>query len=279
MHALALPFVTLLVACTSQDAPGPSEPDGNAPVAVPQREDAPPESAAPESSAAAPSAAAAPEEDGSDIVYCDPEAPPVKPSPDRRLYTVWQSLRVALDDRGGTGTLRLLEDSRVTRRGADRSGTHPMLPPCDLLPARLELIDAHGSTLGVERFSPEVDIVAHEMGPGAVVFETIERIHCLASCWCGDGHAFWRVDGGRLAPHRSRIVEKQPPGRLPAVGSILQVQSVTHGCYESSGFTRDASGRVMLVVNRMAMGSFVSAEERHWFEDGEWRTSIVDRKN
>jgi hypothetical protein len=152
------------------------------------------------------------------------------------------------------------------------------VPPCDWLPSRVELIDERGATVQVEQLSPELDVELRPLGPGANLFETIERIHCLASCWCGDHHAFWRIQAGRLAPHEGRVVERRPAAGVPGVGSILKVKPVTHGCYESSSFVTQPGRPPALLLNRTAMGSSVTAEERHWFEDGEWRASIVERK-
>lgn len=208
-------------------------------------------------------------------VFCDPEHP-VIPSPDMRIYGTWQSFRVPLGDGAGVGTLRILEDGRLMK-SRPYLGTHPVLPPCDWLQSRLELLDASGKPIQSEILWPQVDIVVHEMGPGATLFETIERVQCIASCWCGDGHAFWRVEGGKLIRHRGRVVEKHPPGRLPAVGTIIPANPVTHGCYESSEFVRNAKGAQMLVIHRNALNRG-SADERHWFEDGEWKISIADWK-
>jgi len=185
---------------------------------------------------------------------------------------------VDLGAHGGAGKLRVLEDSRVTRPGAARAGTHPLVPPCDLLPSQVELIDEKGATVQVERFWPELDVELRTMGPGAILIEMIERVHCLASCWCGDSHAFWRIQGGRLVLHEGRVVERRPAAGKPAVGAMLKVEPVTHGCYESSSFEAEPGRPPALVVRRTAMGSFVTAKEQHWFEDGEWKASVVERK-
>ena len=179
---------------------------------------------------------------------------------------------------GGAGKLRVLEDSRVTQPGAARAGTHPTQPPCDLLPSQVELIDEKGATVQVERFWPELDVELRTMGPGVFLIEMIERVHCLASCWCGDSHAFWRIQGGRLVLHEGRVVERRPAAGKPAVGAMLKVEPVTHGCYESSSFEAEPGRPPALVVRRTAMGSFVTAKEQHWFEDGEWKASVVERK-
>ncbi|MDI1444113.1 hypothetical protein [Polyangium sp. 6x1] len=273
---LALPLAVLLFSCTRGDAPASTDGDAApgplsaspAAVVVP----APSPSALP--SAEPPDAGV----NATETAYCDPEHPPPPPSPDTRIYATWRTFPVDLGAHGGAGKLRVLEDSRLTRPGAVRSGTHPSVPPCDWLQSRVELIDEKGATLQVERFMPELDVELRTMGPGAILIETIERIHCLASCWCGDGHAFWRIEGGRLVPHEGRVVERRPAAGKPAVGAMLKVQPVTHGCYESSSIETKPGRPPVLVVNRSAMGSFVTAQERHWFEDGTWKASIVEHK-
>ena len=280
---ITLPFVVLLLGCSRGDAPASN--DGAAattsPSAAPSAVVAPLITAEPRPTpgpTAATNPPAPPPSEAGKQVYCDVEKPAPIPSPDTRLYAVWRSFPVDLGAHGGAGELRVLEDSRLTKPGAARVGTHPILPLCDWLPARVELIDAKGATLQVETFLPELDVVQRTMGPGATVIETIERIQCLASCWCGDGHEFWRIQGGRFVRHESRVVERRPAAGKPSVGSMLKVQPVTHGCYESSSFESPAGRPPVLVVNRMAMGTSITAEERHWFEDGEWRASIVERK-
>ncbi|MDI1435645.1 hypothetical protein [Polyangium sorediatum] len=266
----------LLLSCTRGDAPASTT--GDAPVAPPS---SPPAAVVAPAPTPAPSPSADPpgvDADATETGYCDPEKPPPIPSPDLRLYAVWRTFPVDLGAHGGAGKLRVLEDARVTRPGAARAGTHPSLPPCDLLPSRVELIDEKGATVQVERFSPELDVELRTMGPGAFLIEMIERIRCLASCWCGDSHAFWRIQGGRLVPHEGRVVERRPAAGTPGVGAILKVKPVTHGCYEGSSFETQAGRPPALVVNRRAMGTFVTAAERHWFEDGEWKASIVEWK-
>ncbi|HMY21444.1 MAG TPA: hypothetical protein PKA58_34210, partial [Polyangium sp.] len=206
---------------------------------------------------------------------CDPEKPYV-PSPDRRMYAVWQTFPMPLGKNLGMGTLRALEDSRVTK--IERRGTHPVLPPCDLLPTRIELSDAAGKTLQVEKKWPQTDIIHHEMGPGATIIEIVEKVHCLASCWCGDGHGFWRIEDGKMVRHTGRVVEKNVKGTKPEVGAIITARGVTHGCYESSVFEKDKQGRPTLVIQRMAMGTTITATERHYFDQGEWKVSISEFK-
>ncbi|WP_281319422.1 hypothetical protein [Polyangium sp. y55x31] len=276
----ALLLVALLLACTRGEPPGSTTGDAAAtpPSAAPSATETPAPTPSP---APAPPPSAAPPDtdaDAAETKYCDPEKPPPIPSPDTRLYATWRTFPVDLGAHGGAGKLRVLEDSRLTRPGAARVGTHPILPPCDWLPSRVELIDEKGATLQVERFSPELDVELRTMGPGAFLIETIERIQCLASCWCGDGHAFWRIQGGRLVPHEGRVVDRKPAAGTPGVGAMLKVQPVTHGCYESSRIETPPGRPAVLVVNRSAMGTFVTAQERHWFEDGEWRASIVEHK-
>lgn len=272
--ALLLPIVALFVACAPKAAPVPSDAGADAsPLrAIPSTTLSAASAPAPKAHAKEP--ATAPHDDG--IVYCDTSGPPKAPSPDNRVYAVWQSFPVRLDEHA-TGTLRVLEDSRVTRPGAGRDGTNPAVPPCDLLETRLELLDAHGATVQTERLWPEVDVVLHDFGEGATLIETHEHVLCLASCWCGDTHGYWRIDHGRLAYLRSRVVQRIPAAGSPGVGSSLEIRPVTHGCYEGSHFEQDG-GRPVLVVERTAMGSTVTATQRTWFEAGEWRTSIVERK-
>ncbi|MDC3960514.1 hypothetical protein [Polyangium jinanense] len=276
----ALLLVTLLLGCTHEDASRatPSDAAASAPSSPPSAVVTPAPSPAP--SPAPPPSAAPPNADtgAAEIQSCDPEKPPPIPSPDTRLYATWRTFPVDLGAHGGAGKLRVLEDSRLTRPGAVRVGTHPVLPPCDLLPSRVELIDEKGTTLQVERFWPELDVELRTMGPGAVLIETIERVRCLASCWCGDGHAFFRIQDGRLVPHEGRVVERRPAAGTPGVGAMLKAKPVTHGCYESSSIEAPPGRPPVLVVNRTAMGSFVTAQERHWFEDGAWKASIVERK-
>lgn len=216
-----------------------------------------------------------PEPGTSDDGMCDPEKPYV-PSPDRRMYAVWQTSSVPLGKNLGMGTLRALEDSRVTK--IQRRGTHPVLPPCDLLPTRIELSDAAGKTLQVEKKWPQTDIIHHEMGPGATIIEIVEKVQCLASCWCGDGHGFWRIEDGKLVRHTGRVVDKNVKGTKPDVGAIITARGVTHGCYESSVFEKDKQGRPVLVIQRMAMGTTITATERHYFDQGEWKVSISEFK-
>lgn len=225
-----------------------------------------------ESSTSAPSASPIAEPEAPNSEFCNPEKPEV-PSPDNRIYATWQSIRVPLGSGLGIGALRVLEDSRITRRGSrPYDETHPVLPPCALLDSRLELLDAAGKPVQTEKLWPQVDIVVHQMGPNATIYEAIEDIRCIASCWCGDGHSFWRVENGKLITHTARLVEKSPAWTKPTLGTLVPAEHVTHGCYSSSHFERNERGVLVLKIHRAAMGSG-SADERYWFDDGEWKAS------
>jgi hypothetical protein len=194
-------------------------------------------------------------------------------SSDPRIYATWQSIRIALGKGLGVGTLRVLEDSRLTKTGTQRTGTNPLIPPCYLLESRVEILDAKGVILHTKTFLPELDVVVHTMGKDARLIEIIERFQCLASCWCGDNHSFWQMSQGQLVPHKSRIVKQTPTGAKPSLGTVIEIRPVVHGCYERSHFNHQ-----MLVVERASMGTSAHAVEKSWFENGEWKTSIANFK-
>lgn len=203
--------------------------------------------------------------------YCDIEHPEI-PNPDTRIYATWQSFPVTLGAGLGRGTLRVLEDSRITKN-RPYMGSHILLPPCALLDARIELLDVAGKPIQAVKLQPQVDIVVHEMAPGAIIYEAVERVQCLASCWCGNGHSFWRVDDGKLLPHRAHLVDKSPLWTRPNLGTMVLAEHVVHGCYSYSYVHRNEFGQQELFIHRTAMGGGV-ADERYWFDDGEWKASM-----
>lgn len=278
-HLLAL--ASLVIGCSREAASDHNEVDAFMPPAESPANVGATESSAKNPSLPGPAVSAAsantpPSETNTDESgerFCDVEHPEI-PSPDNRIYATWQSIRVPLGAGLGTGTLRVLEDSRITRKG-DRPylGTHPVLPPCALLDARLELLNSAGEPIQSEKLWPQVDIVVHQMGPDAVIYEAIESIRCIASCWCGDGHSFWRVENGKLITHQAHLVQKSPTWTKPFLGTMVPAAHVTHGCYSTSQFKRNSQGFEELIIDRAAMGGG-RADEHYWFENGEWRASM-----
>jgi hypothetical protein len=202
-----------------------------------------------------------------EAIECSVENPAPPPDPDTRIYATWQKFPLHLAEHGIDGTLRILEDSRFTRPGFVRAGTHPIIPPCDPLPARIEIVDAAGRVVqAVDAFLPQSDIAAYGFAPGQTLYQVTQRIQCIASCWCGDGVSFWRVVGGRFARLET------------AAGKPMIVRGVTRGCYEDGGVRRDTSGRYEVWINRTAMGTWARATERHWWDGAAWRSAVVEYK-
>jgi len=202
-----------------------------------------------------------------DAIECSIENPAPPPDPDTRIYATWQKFPLSLAEHGIDGTLRILEDSRFTRPGFVRTGTHPIIPPCDPLPARIEIVDAEGRVIQAnDQFLPQSDVVAYTFAPGQTLYQVTQRIHCIASCWCGDGVSFWRVVGGRFARLET------------AAGHPMIVRGVTRGCFEDGGVRRDTNGRYEVWINRTAMGTWARATERHWWDGSAWRSAVVEYK-
>lgn len=200
---------------------------------------------------------------------CDPDHPTV-PSPDLRLYATWQQFPLRRAEHGIDGTLRVLQDSRFTRPGFERTGTHPILRPCDALPGRVEVLDAGGQPVQAKLFNPQTDVTSHSFGVHQTVYEARELVHCLASCWCGDHLSFWRVLDGRL----SRL------STVRSSGEDIPVPGVTRGCYEGGGVRRDQEGRLEVLVHRtvLLIPGGLSAEEHHFWDGSTWRGTSVERK-
>lgn len=209
----------------------------------------------------------APAEVETENTYCDTEHP-VVPVPDHRLYAVWQQFKLTRAEHGIDGTLRVLQDSRFTGKGADRSGTHPMLPPCDALPGRLEIVDAAGNVVEATEEWPQIDVTAYAFGERQTVYQQKTLVHCLASCWCGDGVRFLQVNGGHIVPLTTRR----------ASGELLPVRGVTRGCYEGGGVERDAEGHFFVRVHRQSMSWNLTSDERHFWDGEAWRSEVVERK-
>ena len=189
---------------------------------------------------------------------CDVDHPQV-PVPDLRIYAVWQTFPLSRAEHGIDGSLRLLEDSRFTRPGARREGTNALLPPCDPLPSRLEVLAADGHVLSSEEFLPQVDITPYSFGERQTLYEVRELVRCLASCWCGDYSRFVQVRAGRLVPLEVRT------GRQRLVAAVVD------GCYEGNSVKRAPGGELHLEIIRTEMAEFVSTKEDYWFDGTRWR--------
>jgi hypothetical protein len=210
-------------------------------------------------------AAAVPE---AEPLYCDTEHPPEIPKPDRRLYATWQTFPLHHEEHGVDGTLRVLQDSRFTVPGEGvRIGTHPILKPCDPLPGRLEVLDAEGRPVDAYKDGPMLDVIAYAFAPHQIVYELIERVRCLTSCWCGDVVKFLRVVGGRIVPLSTQR----------ASGKVSPVLSVTRGCYEGGGVEKGPDGRLEVTIHRNYLFT-VETEERHFWDGELWRGSVVEHR-
>ncbi len=261
MAMLALLFTTLRAACGGSPPADQADAPSVAGVA-PADDDGP----ASRPLALAMSAQALPEREATE---CDMEHPAPPPDPDTRIYATWQKFPLHLAEHGIDGTLRVLEDSRFTRPGFVRTGTHPIIPPCDPLPARFEVVDAGGRVVqATDAFLPQTDVAAYSFGPGQTLYQVTQRIDCLASCWCGDGASFWRVTGGRLSRLETRLDS----------GKTMVVRGVTRGCYEDGAVRRGAGGRYEVQIHRTAMGNWARSTERHWWDGTAWRGAVVEYK-
>jgi len=189
------------------------------------------------------------------------------PNPDLRIYATWRRFALNVAEHGIAGTLRVLEDSRFTRHGASREGTHIMLPPCDPLPTRIEVLDAAGQPKQHIELAPQTDLTAHTVAPGQTLFMSRELVRCLASCWCGDHLAFWQVRNGRFARLQSRTKS----------GTKWAVSGVTNGCYEEGGIALSAKGAVEIHIQRSEMSFSQTRSERHYFDGSEWRAQVIVR--
>lgn len=195
------------------------------------------------------------------------------PHPDRRIYATWQSFPLTMKENGIDGELRILEDSRFTKRGAKRQGTTPLLPPCDPLPARLQLLDAHGKVVRTVKELPETDIAALHFAANQTVYEVRGLFLCLAGCWCGDPVTYWQVKQGRLRHLHARL----------ASGREVQVGEITQDCYEGSAVGTAKDG-LEISIHRHAMiapnpAYEVTDDERYWWDGTHWRGSIVERRS
>jgi hypothetical protein len=201
--------------------------------------------------------------------YCDSDHPTV-PVPDRRLYATWQTFPLHRAEHGLDGTLRVLQDSRFTGPGADRSGTHPVLKPCDALPGRIEVLDASGQPVHASEESPQIDVTAHSFAPGQTLYQVKSLVRCLASCWCGHHVSFMRVLDAHIVPLTTRR----------ASGKLAPVRGVTRGCFESGGVGMDEDGHpeVRIHRTRLIIPDALSVDERHWWDGEAWQGSAVERK-
>jgi hypothetical protein len=124
--------------------------------------------------------------------------PGIRPK-DTRIYATWQSLPVRAPRDGAQGSVRLLEDSRVTSHGARRQGYSVSSDPT-LLPARFELLDEAGKVrAAVGGIMPEAEVTARELGDGKTTFFVTENYECSAGIFCGSPTRAYQVDNGKLS--------------------------------------------------------------------------------
>jgi hypothetical protein len=114
-----------------------------------------------------------------------PEAPP--PTPRRSgIYATWQTFPLHHKKNGFDGTLRLLEDSRVTKAGAIREGTIYFDEPTLLL-ARLELVAEDGHIVEARELErPIANIIARDLrGDGRPTYLLTVDFTCGIGSYCG----------------------------------------------------------------------------------------------
>jgi hypothetical protein len=201
--------------------------------------------------------------------YCAIDGPTEVPVPDRRLYATWQTFPLNLAEHGVDGSLRVLQDSRFTG-GAPRHGTNALLPPCDSLEGRIEVLDARGAVVDVWPTGSQADVTAHSFGPGQTVYQVRSLVQCLASCWCGNHLTFLRVTGGKVS-----WLEAER-----ASGAVKPVFGVTAGCYEGAEIGRGESGLPEVQIHRTVLlgADAVYVDEHHFFDGSAWRSKITERR-
>jgi hypothetical protein len=204
--------------------------------------------------------------------YCNIDGPDEVPVPDHRLYATWQTFPMTLAEDGFDGSVRVLQDSRFTGAGS-RHGTNAMLPPCDGLPGRIELLDAHGVPVNAWPTGEQTDVTAHHFAPGQTVFQVVSLVQCLASCWCGNHVSFLHVEGD----HLTWIASQRGSGKAKSV------YGVTAGCYEGGGVQKGADTKPEIAIHRTVLlgGADVIAvyvNERHFFDGQAWRSTVQERR-
>jgi hypothetical protein len=205
-----------------------------------------------------------------------------RPKKLRPSYATWQSL----DTRDGQ-RIRLLEDTRVTRKNANRHWTVYFDVP-DLLPARLELLDRAGKVLDSRVFErPIADGEKWSLATSDETFAITIDYTCGMGSYCGSRTELFHAASGKLRAVETfdRVLGKAKP--------LVLVQSL------KTGWRRErapgGNGWDILEVvcrptlslleilgeldaNREPKVEFVTAYVRNEYRDGAWITDWTQRK-
>lgn len=193
---------------------------------------------------------------------------PPKRVHDSRTYATWQTVRANAPRDDLAGTIRVLEDSRVTRRGAPRGGTDFNGDPT-LLPARLEFVDDHGVVRSdITDLLPQTQISAEHLGDGRTTVFADETLQCNAGRYCGDQfHAYQAVDGKLSVLKAIDEHGKEEPFRftssLACGWKILGVDALS-----------SAGSRDVLRINSFDQDT---AYTRFYWDRSTWRSRSLNR--
>lgn len=120
------------------------------------------------------------------VVASAPVIAAASSSPVAKVYATWKSIALRRAADGFDGTLRLLEDARVTAPGANRDA-RIYGDDGELLNARLELLDAGGNVVATrETNRPIADLEARDLrGDGRPTYLFTVDYSCGMGSYCG----------------------------------------------------------------------------------------------